>query len=133
VSFKLGGKDAKKFSLTGNRLVIKSEYIKPDVKWYDITIEAKSGSSKAKEIFRIVQDQFITNTVVAHRGAWKHTGSAQNSIAALVDAIRLGCQGSEFDVQMSADSIPVVNHDRTFKGVTLATSSAKDLGNLKLS
>jgi glycerophosphoryl diester phosphodiesterase len=133
VSFKLGGKDAKKFSLVNDKLVIKSEHIKPDVKWYDITIEAKSESSKMKESFRIVQDQFITNTVVAHRGAWKHTGAAQNSIAALEDAIRLGCQGSEFDVQMSADSIPVVNHDRTFQGVTVATASAKQLGDLKLS
>ncbi len=131
--FKLGGKDAKKFILSDNKLSIKSEYIKPDVKWYDITLEAKNGSSKTKESFRIVNDQFIKNKVIAHRGAWKNTGAAENSIASLQHAISLGCQGSEFDVHMSADSVLVINHDPTIQGLTIATTSSSQLGSLKLS
>lgn len=132
-AFKLKGKDAKKFILAGNKLSVKKEYIKPDVKWYDVTVEAKTGSSKAKESFRIVHDQFITNKVIAHRGAWKNTGAAENSIAALQHAIRLGCQGSEFDVHMTADSVPVINHDPTIQGLTIASSSSDQLEKLKLS
>lgn len=133
VSFKLKGKNAKKFLVKDGRLTIVPKYIKPDVKWYDIIIQAKSGSSKATESFRIVNDQFITNKVIAHRGAWKNTSSAENSIAALQHAIRLGCQGSEFDVHMSADSVLVINHDPAIQGMVIATSLASRLGNLKLS
>jgi len=53
------------------------------------------------------------NTVVAHRGSWKNTNVPQNSIASLKHAIDQGCLGSEFDVHMTADGIPVVNHDHT--------------------
>ena len=53
--------------------------------------------------------------ITAHRGHWTATdaGRAQNSIAALREAQRFGCWGSELDVHLSADSIVVVNHDRT--------------------
>lgn len=57
--------------------------------------------------------------VVAHRGFWKTGGSAQNSISSLLNAGRIGAYGSEFDVNLTADSCLVVNHDFTFKGLTL--------------
>jgi glycerophosphoryl diester phosphodiesterase len=47
-----------------------------------------------------------TTRVIAHRGAWKNTGVPENSIASLQHAIALGCYGSEFDVHLSADSVP---------------------------
>ncbi len=131
--FKLKGKNARKFMIRDNKLWIAEKYIKPDVKWYDLNIQAKAGSSKVTESFRIVNDQFIRNKVIAHRGAWKNTGAAENSIAALQHAIRMGSQGSEFDVHMSADSILVINHDPTIQGLTIANSPASQLGNLKLS
>lgn len=47
--------------------------------------------------------------VIAHRGA---SGLApENTLAAFRLAIELGSEGIEFDVQMSADSQPVVIHD----------------------
>jgi glycerophosphoryl diester phosphodiesterase len=73
------------------------------------------------------------NKVIAHRGAWKNTGATENSIAALQHAIRLGCYGSEFDVHMSADLVPFVNHDHTIKGVHIEKTSAKELSEIKLS
>ena len=53
--------------------------------------------------------------ITAHRGHWTASaaGRAQNSIAALREAQRFGCWGSELDVHLSADNIVVVNHDRT--------------------
>ena len=42
--------------------------------------------------------------VIAHRGFWKTEGSAQNSIAALEKAAEENLYGSEFDVQVRAES-----------------------------
>lgn len=62
--------------------------------------------------------------VIAHRGFWKTEGSAQNSLAALAKADSVKCYGSEFDVWLSADDVPVVNHDHTFRGVTMQDANA---------
>lgn len=63
--------------------------------------------------------------VIAHRGFWHTDGSAQNSIAALVKADSIGCYGSEFDVWITADNKLIVNHDETFKGVTMQNATAQ--------
>jgi glycerophosphoryl diester phosphodiesterase len=49
--------------------------------------------------------------IIAHRGFWKTDGSAQNSIAALRKADSIRVFGSETDVWLSSDGVPVVNHD----------------------
>lgn len=49
--------------------------------------------------------------IIAHRGYWKTDGSAQNSIAALVKADEINVYGSEVDIWLSSDGVPVVNHD----------------------
>lgn len=49
--------------------------------------------------------------IIAHRGYWKTDGSAQNSIAALMKADSIRLFGSEVDVWLSSDGVPVVNHD----------------------
>jgi glycerophosphoryl diester phosphodiesterase len=73
------------------------------------------------------QKDFITNKVIAHRGAWKAKNLPQNSIASLKEAISLGCEGSEFDVWMTVDSILVVNHDPDFYGLPIETSTYQEL------
>lgn len=75
---------------------------------------------------------FHTNKVVAHRGAWKVSDNPQNSIASLNEAVRLGCEGSEFDVWMSKDGILVVNHDADFLGIQIETSTYQELLQKKL-
>lgn len=65
--------------------------------------------------------------VVAHRGYWKAEGAAQNSIASLLAAGRIGAYGSEFDVNLTADGALVVNHDFTFKGLTIYETALADL------
>ncbi len=49
--------------------------------------------------------------IIAHRGYWKTGGSAQNSIAALMKADSIKVYGSEVDIWISSDGVPVVNHD----------------------
>ena len=71
--------------------------------------------------------------VVAHRGAWKNTNVPENSIAALKAAIKMGCDGAEFDVHMSADSVLFVNHDPHIQGLAIERTSAAELSALKLS
>lgn len=73
------------------------------------------------------------NQVIAHRGAWKKNNLPENSIASLKEAIRLNCFGSEFDVHMTQDDVLVVNHDPTFLGIPIATSTYKQLLAKKLS
>ncbi|MCH7780363.1 MAG: hypothetical protein IH848_05900 [Acidobacteria bacterium] len=49
--------------------------------------------------------------VIAHRGAPRRY--PENTLAGFDQALRFGCDGIEFDVQLSRDGIPVVYHDRT--------------------
>jgi glycerophosphoryl diester phosphodiesterase len=67
------------------------------------------------------------NKVIAHRGAFKNTGAPENSIASLQAAIKMGCGGSEFDIHMTADSILVINHDPSFQGINIETSTYSEL------
>jgi glycerophosphoryl diester phosphodiesterase len=77
--------------------------------------------------------QIINTKVIAHRGAWKNTNVPENSIAALQHAIALKCYGSEFDVHMSADSVPFVLHDHAIQGVSIEKTTAVELQKIKLS
>ena len=49
--------------------------------------------------------------VIAHRGAPRRY--PENTIAGFRQALRFGCDGIEFDVQLSRDGVPVIFHDRT--------------------
>ncbi len=71
--------------------------------------------------------------VIAHRGYWDTTGSAQNSLRALAKADSVGCFASEFDVWMTSDGVLVVNHDADINGVHIETSPAKKVLAEKLS
>ncbi|MCF0165424.1 MAG: glycerophosphodiester phosphodiesterase [Bacteroidales bacterium] len=55
--------------------------------------------------------------IIAHRGYWKTEGSAQNSIASLKKAQALDIFGTEFDAQLTADSVYVAFHDSKIHGV----------------
>lgn len=70
--------------------------------------------------------------VIAHRGYWKTEGSAQNSIRALERANEIKAYGSEFDVHLTADNIPVVFHDKSIEGKEIQKSAYAELKDLKL-
>lgn len=73
------------------------------------------------------QKSFHQNKVIAHRGAWKAQSYPQNSIASLKEAVKLGCEGSEFDVWMTSDGVLVVNHDADFEGMEIETTTYQEL------
>ena len=53
---------------------------------------------------------------LAHRGDWRV--APENTIPALVAAMAVpGCDGVEFDVQLSRDDVPVLLHDETLSRV----------------
>lgn len=62
---------------------------------------------------------FAQPKVVAHRGYWDVDGSAQNSITALEKAAEINCYGSEFDVILTNDGIPVIHHDDSVRGLRI--------------
>lgn len=127
----LSGNDARAFVIKRGQLSIRPEYNIAGAE-YTITIADRSKNALATDTFKIIHDQFIKNKVVAHRGAWKKAGTAENSIAALNNAIRLGCGASEFDVHMSADSVLVINHDPSVQGRPIETTDSKELLTIKL-
>ena len=115
------------------QLSVRPEKLKAGTTYAGLRITVKTASGEETGTFRIIKDDFIRNKVIAHRGAWKNTGATENSIAALNHAIALGCEGSEFDVHMSADSLPVINHDASIQGISIAKTNSRDLLALKLS
>ena len=70
--------------------------------------------------------------VVAHRGYWRTDGSAQNSIVSLQKAAAVGCYGSEFDVWITVDGVPVVFHDATINGIRIEDATYAELMNHRL-
>jgi glycerophosphoryl diester phosphodiesterase len=99
-----------------------------------------------KKIYRIINATLISlcmcfsmhaqPKVIAHRGYWKTEGSAQNSIRSLLKADSIGVYGSEVDIWLSADGIPVVNHDATVvlngKKLTVEETTTDTLKQVKL-
>ncbi|RYD83718.1 MAG: glycerophosphodiester phosphodiesterase [Sphingobacteriales bacterium] len=76
---------------------------------------------------------FAKNPVIAHRGAFKKNNLPENSIAALREAIRLGCTGSEFDIRMTADDSLIINHDPHYNKLDIEKTSYAELIKTKLS
>ena len=59
--------------------------------------------------------------IIAHRGQHQDgvENSTENSIAALTNAQKLGIHGAEFDVWITDDDVPVINHNATVAGSDL--------------
>ena len=132
-SVNITGEHSAAFTLDKNHeLSVRPDKLKPDTDWFDITLTVKTSNGKFSKEFKIVKDEFIHNKVIAHRGAWKNTGAPENSIAALNHAVAMGCEGSEFDVHMSADYLPLINHDPSIQGISIAKTNAVELLKMKL-
>jgi glycerophosphoryl diester phosphodiesterase len=132
-SISIGGDHAAAFEISkDHQLSVNRKKLKPGTTWFDVMLTVKTSSGELTDVVRIVKDDFIRNKVIAHRGAWKNTGATENSITALNHAVTLGCEGSEFDVHMSADSLPVINHDATIQGVSIAKTNSRELLMMKL-
>lgn len=62
---------------------------------------------------------------IAHRGF--SSRYPENTLLAFEQAIQIGADGAEFDVQLSADNVPVVFHDESLKRITGDDILVKDL------
>ena len=79
----------------------------------------------------IIAASTIAIPAIAHRGDWN--GNAQNSRASLNKALDNHYYGSETDVWKTTDGKLMVNHDPSYNGVTIRTSTYAQCKNLKLS
>jgi len=74
--------------------------------------------------------------IIVHRGYWNTIGSAQNSITALIKADSLHIYGSETDVWLSTDGVPMVNHDDSIlcngRKISVQDSDSKTLKSIIL-
>lgn len=95
-------------------------------------MEKRSMFTMLLVLFLCASSVYSQTKVIAHRGYWDCEGSAQNSITALNKAHEVGAYGSEFDVSITADGIPVVNHDDSIQGFCIETSLYEQLKDLKL-
>jgi len=79
---------------------------------------ASCGTSGKQQQATAGQEPFDGVGIVAHRGYWncEEAGFARNSVAALIAAQKAGFWGSEFDVNMTADSVLIVFHDSSING-----------------
>ncbi len=133
-TIKIRGEYSKVLTISKDyKLSIGKGKVQPGIKQMDVVLDIKTSKGNFKDTFRIVNNEFIRNKVVAHRGAWKNTGVTENSIAALKNAIAMGCEGSEFDVHMSSDSVLFIHHDPGVQGVSIAKSTSAVLRDIKLS
>lgn len=108
----------------------KKAAVTADAPSFQYTITVQNGDSK--ESFTLVRDDFHRNKVVAHRGAFKNNAGSENSLTSLKDAIRIGCEGSEFDVWLSSDGIPVLSHDPHIGGKTVEETPLAELQTIEL-
>lgn len=66
--------------------------------------------------------------IIAHRGYWDIAGAARNSVAALKNAISQRYDGTEFDIQVTKDEIPMIHHDaKTSNGILIGNMNYKVL------
>ncbi len=71
--------------------------------------------------------------IIAHRGYWDIAGSAQNSLAAIKEAQKIGMYGAEIDVWLTTDGHIMLCHDAALNGVTIQTSTYDQVKDLTLS
>ena len=70
--------------------------------------------------------------IVAHRGYWKASEGAQNSIRALEEAVLLKIEGVELDVRITKDGYLILHHDAIAGNFTIAESSLAEIKTLRL-
>ncbi|MDF1546612.1 MAG: family 16 glycosylhydrolase [Bacteroidales bacterium] len=134
-TLKIVGKNSNLFSLSNNELYLNDNGIIYFQNNDRISVSLQLIATKGEifeQSFLLIKDKFENNGIIAHRGAWKNTNTPQNSIASLKNAINLGCEGSEFDVHLTADEVVVVNHDPEINGITIEKANYKDLKKVAL-
>ena len=68
--------------------------------------------------------------LLGHRGARSVKSIPENTFLSFDQALADGCDGFEFDVRLSADSMAVICHDQQWKSVEIARALSQDLSAL---
>jgi glycerophosphoryl diester phosphodiesterase len=68
--------------------------------------------------------------LLGHRGARAVRSIPENTIQSFERALADGCDGFEFDVQLTADGEAVICHDPQYKGIEIAKASTQQLTGL---
>ena len=101
---------------------------------FNVTLKRGDGQQSLGSVhFLRVKDFECRANIVAHRGYWAKEGAAQNSRAALRNAIELKAYGAETDIWLTKDNVLVINHDPSIGGVTIQTSNYNDVKDKTLS
>lgn len=101
---------------------------------YTMVLRRGEETQTLSTISMRITDRIPAGTrVIAHRGHWGLTGSAQNSRSSLQNAFDQKCYGSETDVWITTDGHIMVNHDASLGGVTIETSTYARCQNVSLS
>lgn len=91
----------------------------------------RAGALFALLILQMLNLMNAQTNIIAHRGFWSDK-APQNSIAALKEAQDANLYGSEFDVLITADGIPVVNHDDRIGGYLIENTPYEKIKDIKL-
>lgn len=100
---------------------------------YSLTLQRESASQALGSVNFVAEKKTSGADVIAHRGYWDTPGSCQNSRSSLRNAQAIGAYGSETDIWITTDGRLMVNHDKAFSGVTIASSTYDQCKNLTLS
>lgn len=100
---------------------------------YNIVVARSSNKQTIGAVTLTAQASVNKTEVIAHRGYWNKVGASQNSRASLQFAQELGAYGSETDIWLTADGKLMVNHDSSFNGVTIQSSTYAQCKDLTLS
>lgn len=65
--------------------------------------------------------------IIAHRGFWKTDNTIENTIKSLRQAQQLDIYGTEFDVRMSMDGVPLIFHDEFLEDLEISKTDYKSL------
>jgi glycerophosphoryl diester phosphodiesterase len=68
--------------------------------------------------------------LLGHRGARALKSIPENTLASFDQALRDGCDGFEFDVRLTSDSMAVIGHNPHWKSVEIARASSEKLSKL---
>ena len=70
--------------------------------------------------------------IIAHQGYWKASAGASNSILGLTESVRLGIDGVEIDIRITADDSLVLCHDAKWGGNIVSNTSFSELRKTRL-
>lgn len=101
---------------------------------YQISLKRNNETQRLGRVsLDVVEKMPKAAQVIAHRGFWNTTGSAQNSRKSLELAQALNVYGSETDVWQTTDGKLYINHDGTLNSVNIEKSTSAEVSKLKLS